>query len=234
MQSPPRGDLFAALATIADPRGRMGRRHNLPAMLAGVTCGILAGARSLTAITQWLHNQEVSFWHELGFLRKPPCANGFRYLLLKLPADVLELAMSQWVAGLVGESGEEFDQPALQAVAVDGKTLRGAMQQHGRFVHLLAALDHATGSVLKQLQMPPETNEHKTAMAMLKKMVLKGKVITGDAMFCQRDLCEQILAADGDYLFSVKENQPDLKAAIVADFRPGFSPRYRSPAPTAA
>lgn len=230
MDCPPRGDLFAIFASIADPRGRMGRRHNLPAMLAGITCGILAGARSLSAITQWIHDQEPSFWHQLGFLRKPPCTNGFRFLLLKLPAEVLESAISQWATALVGKACKN----SLEPVAIDGKTLRGAMQQHGKAIHLLAALDHATGSVLKQLQMPPDTNEHKAAMAMLRSMVLKNKVVTGDAMFCQRDLCQQVGDAQGDYLFTVKDNQPGLKAAIEADFAPGFSPRYRSQTPTAA
>lgn len=88
--------------------------------------------------------------------------------------------------------------------------------------------------MLKQLQMPPHTNEHKAAMAMLKSMLLKGKVVTGDAMFCQRDLCQQIIDDQGDYLFAVKGNQPDLKAAIDADFEPGFSPCYRSQTPAAA
>jgi hypothetical protein len=231
MYGPPRGGLFVVFANIADPRGRMGRRHNLPAMLAGMTCGILAGARSLTGITQWIHDQEVSFWHQLGFLRKPPCANCFRDLLLALPAATLESAISQWVTGLVESTENNL---FLQAIAIDGKTLRGAMQEHGRSIHLLAALDHATGSVLKQLQMPPETNEHKTALELLKSMVLKGKVITGDAMFCQRDVCEEIVDSGGDYLFTVKDNQPDLKSAIAADFEPGFSPRHRGQTPAAA
>lgn len=230
MAGPPEGDLLAVFAGIVDPRGRSGRRHQMPAMLAGIVCGLLAGATSLSGVTQWIHNQEVSFWHQLGFLRKPPCTNGFRYLLLKIPAETLEQAISQWVTALVGK----LNPSSLQAVSIDGKTLRGAMQQHGRAVHLLAALDQATGSVLKQLQMPPDTNEHKAAMTMLKGMLLKGKVVTGDAMFCQRDLCQQVTDADGDYLFAVKDNQPDLKAAIEADFEPGFSPRYRSQTPAAA
>lgn len=234
MRGPHRGGLFAAFADIADPRGRMGRRHSLPAMLAGITCGILAGARSLTGITQWLHDQDAGFWHQLGFLRTPPCANGFRYLLLQLPAETLETAISCWVSGLVENESTDEHQPSLEAVAIDGKSLRGAMQQHGRSIHLLAALDHATGSVLKQLQMPPETNEHKTALKLLKGMVLKGRVITGDAIFCQRDLCQQIVDSGGDYLISVKDNQADLKSAIVADFEPGFPPRYRVTAPAAA
>ena len=47
-------------------------------------------------------------------------------------------------------------------------------------------------------------------------------------MFCQREICQQIVASGGDYLFVVKDNQPELKAAIEAEFQPGFSPRYRA------
>ena len=72
--------------------------------------------------------------------------------------------------------------------------------------------------------MPPDTNEHKAALKLLKTIVLKGKVITGDAIFCQRDLCQQVIDDDGDYFFTVKDNQPGLKAAIEAEFQPGFSP----------
>ena len=98
MSIPARGDLLALLAGISDPRGRKGRRHQMPAMLAAIVCGILAGAQGCTAISQWIHNQEVSFWHQLGFLRRPPTTNGFRYLLLKLPSEALESVISQWVA----------------------------------------------------------------------------------------------------------------------------------------
>lgn len=238
MTGPVRGDLLALLATIPDPRGRKGRRHELPAMLAAIVCGILAGAQGCTAISQWIHNQEVSFWHELGFLRRPPTTNGFRYLLLKLPPQQLESVIGQWVDEVLEIQGhrpaEDQSEPAVREVAIDGKTLRGAMQSHGRSLHLLSLLDQATGSVLSQLSMPATTNEHKVAIKLLKTIVLKGTVITGDAMFCQRDICQQIIEEQGDYLFTVKDNQPDLKSAVEADFRPGFSPRYRNSAQEAA
>ncbi len=236
MESPARGDLLALLATISDPRRRKGRRHQLPAMLAAIVCGILAGAQGCTAIAQWIHEQEASFWHQLGFLRKPPTTNGFRYLLLKLPPETLESVIGQWVNDVL--EARELEAPAdawaaRQAIAIDGKTLRGAMQQHGRSLHLLSLLDHATGSVLSQLKMPAETNEHKAALELLKTIVLRGTVITGDAMFCQREVCQQIVDAGGDYLFTVKDNQPDLRSAIEADFRPGFSPLHRGSATAA-
>ena len=65
---------------------------------------------------------------------------------------------------------------------------------------------------------------------LLKTVVLQGRLVSGDAMFCQREICQQIVASGGDYLFVVKDNQPELKAAIEAEFQPGFSPRYRAPA----
>lgn len=73
-----------------------------------------------------------------------------------------------------------------------------------RAVHLLAAVEHKTGCVLSQCCVDAKTNEHKAALDLLKTMVLKGKVIMGDAMFCQRDLCEQIVEDGGEYCFPVK------------------------------
>ena len=107
---------------------------------------------------------------------------------------------------------------------MDGKTLCGTLDKHGRSIHLLALFDQQTGGVLRQLAMPPNTNEHKAALKLLKTIALKGRVITGDAIFCQRDLCQQVIDDGGDYLVAVKDNQPELKAAIEAEFQPGFSP----------
>jgi predicted transposase YbfD/YdcC len=67
-------------------------------------------------------------------------------------------------------------------------------------------------------------------LELLKTIVLQGRLVTGDAAFCQRELCEQIVDSGGNYLFVVKDNQPELKAAIEAEFRPGFSPRHRESA----
>ena len=227
MLTPAAGSLSALLANIPDPRGRQGLRHPLAAMLAATVCGILTGARGCEAISQWIRNQEAKFWHALGFKRKPPCPNCYRELLAEIPAETLEAIIAQWIKALVpdpsGAASSSKKSPP-QPVALDGKTLCKTMQAHGRSIHLLALFDHQTGGVLRQLAMPPDTNEHKAALALLKQMVLKGRVITGDAMFCQRDLCRQIIDSGGDYLLMVKDNQPELKAAISAEFEPSFSP----------
>lgn len=92
----------------------------------------------------------------------------------------------------------------------------------------LSMLDHATGGVLRQMQMPPTTNEHKAALELLKSLLLKGKVVTADAMFCQKDLCQQVIDGGGDYYIKVEANQPSVKSAIEAEFKTGFSPLQRT------
>lgn len=219
------GNLLELLAQIPDPRGRRGRRHPLVAMLATIVCAILTGSRGYRAIAQWVRSQSPAVWQWLGFHRKPPCANSFRNLLLALQPEVLESILRQWMAAAV-----QLPPDTVQSVAMDGKTLCNTLAAHQRNVHLLSLFDQATGGVLSQQAVPPTTNESKTAVDLLKTILLKGRLVTGDAMFCQRELCEEIVDSGGDYLFVVKDNQPELKAAVAADFQPGFSPRYRKAA----
>ena len=224
------GNLLELLARIPDPRGRRGRRHPLAAMLTTIICAVLTGARGYRAIAHWVRSQNATVWHELGFHRKPPCANSFRNLLLALNPDVLEGVLRQWMAAVV-----ELPAPGdVRSVAIDGKTLCNTLAAHERNVHLLSLLDQATGGVLSQQQVPSTTNEAKTAADLLKTILLKGRLVTGDAMFCQRALCEEIVDSGGDYLFVVKDNQPELKAAVAADFQPGFSPHHRTRATSVA
>jgi hypothetical protein len=220
------GDLLELLAQIPDPRGRRGRRHPLPAMLTAIICAILTGARGYRTIAHWVRSQNATVWQWLGFCRKPPCANSFRNLLLALKPELLEAVLRQWMAGVLPLPASGV----LQSVAMDGKTLCNTLAAHQRNVQLLSLLDQATGGVLSQQAVPTTTNEAKTAVDLLRTIVLRGRLVTGDAIFCQRELCKQIVDSGGEYLFVVKDNQPDLKAAVEAEFRPGFSPHRRKTA----
>lgn len=211
MASSPAVGLLQILQRIPDPRGRKGRRHPLPAMLAAIICSLLAGIRSLDGIADWIAFQPPSLWHLLGFTRKPPTANCFRDLLIALEPETLEAALGDWI-------DSHLDVEPGEAVAIDGKVLRGTLASHQRSVTLLAALDTATGGVLAQTAVPESTNEHKAALRLLRKLILNGRVVTGDAAFCQRDVCERITEAGGEYVFPVKENQPDLKRRIAQEF----------------
>lgn len=145
---------------------------------------MLQGARGYSAITQWIHHQDVELWHALGFTRRPPKLGAFRKLLMALSPTHFERVLADWMNYCLGLP---VDDAPLQAVAMDGKTLCGTLQPHERAVHLLSLLDQQTGCVLSQSRVEAKTNEHKGALEILKSLVLQGRVITGDAMFCQRD-----------------------------------------------
>lgn len=227
MTPAPAGNLLSFLAQVPDPRGRQGRRHPLAAMLAAVVCATLCGARGYSAIVQWLHALPVPWWHRLGFTRRPPKDHAFRDLLASLSPEAFEGAIRRWMTTMLGTP--LHDDP-LRLVAVDGKSLCGTLTVHQRAVHLLSLFDQELGGVLSQQRVDEKTNEHKAVLELLKTIVLSHCVITGDALFCQREICQQIVDSGGDYLVIVKENQPNLRENIASEFRPAFSPDEREAA----
>jgi hypothetical protein len=227
LKAAPAGSLLEHLQQIPDPRGRQGLRHVFTAMLATIVCASLQGARGYLAIAQWIHAQDVVLWHELGYRRKPPKLGAFRKLLMAIPPEQFEAAVRNWVRQCLGDP--DPDGP-LQQVSMDGKSLRGTLKGLERVVHLLSILDQATGCTLSQTRVDDRTNEAKAALELLRTLVLKGRVVTGDAIFCQREVCEEILHQGGHYFFALKDNQPTLKETVAADFQAAFSPGERTTA----
>lgn len=222
------GSLLTILSQVPDPRGRNGRRHPLSAMLAAVVCGLLCGARGYEGLVEWLHDLPVDFWHFLGFTRRPPKKDCFRDLLMRLDPAVLDRALAEWITQ---ELQLDVSDEQLRGVSFDGKTLCATLRVHTRAVHLLAAVDHQTGCVLGQLRVDVKTNEHKAALELLRTLVMEGRVLVGDAMFCQREVCQKVLDSGGDYFLQVKDNQPTLLREIQQERT--CSDAVFSPLPTA-
>jgi len=215
--------LLQFLQQVPDPRGREGQRHSHVAMLAAMVCATFCNFPGDAGVAQWIRLQPLEFWHALGGTRKPPCENSFRYLMIKLDPLALEEALMCWLTeGLGLVIGDE----QLQAVVLDGKALRGTRAKHRNAMMIIAAFDPATGSVLSQTPVDASTNEAATALQLVKDMVLDGKVIIGDAAYCQRNTCETMISGSGDYVVVVKDNQPNLHQAAQQSFviPKGFSP----------
>ena len=190
-------------------------------MLATIVCAVLCGARGYEAIAQWIHAQDKSIWYLLGYFRTPPTGGAFRYLMSKIDPVNLEEVLRDWV-----RENTDCEDEALASLAIDGKTLCSTLAEHGRSIQLLSLFDERTGCVLSQMQVPTDTNEAKAALPLLKSLVLEGRVVTGDAIFAQPEICRAIIDSGGDYLLIVKDNQKELKDAIEGDFIESFSPRY--------
>jgi hypothetical protein len=199
-------------------------------MLTAVVCGLLCGNRGYTQLVEWLHDLPVAVWHWMGYTRKPPKLDCFRDLMIQIDPATLEAALATWIHEALGI---ELNPEQLQAVSIDGKTLCGTLRPHARAVHLLAAVDHHTGCVLSQSRVDEKTNEHKAALPMLQSLVMEGRVVVGDAMFCQRELCQQVIDSGGHYLIAVKGNQAGLEREIAVELSAsagGFSPLHSAPA----
>ena len=224
MDASPGLGLLHFLAQIPDPRSRHGRQHPLAAVLALACCAILCGARSYAAIGQWAQDHDIALMHRLGFTRRPPKSGGIRKVLMALDPVTLEAALSRWAEALLGRL-PAADTASPCAFALDGKTARGSFDGLEKAVHLLSLVAHESGLTVAQAEVPSggldKTNEHKAALGLLEGLVLEGRLITGDALFCQRDLSRKILDSGGHYLWVVKENQPTLLADIQAAFAGG-------------
>jgi len=188
--------LLTVLAAVPDPRGRRGKRHPLTAILAMAVAATLCGAKSYAAIADWGRNYGPAFAQALGFTRlKTPCAACLFLLFRRLDRPALEASLARWaeavLAALPPQDGE------LEALAIDGKTVRGAKKQGALDVHLLSVLSHRLGLTLGQQAVADHTNEIGAMPAVLADLILAGRVVTADAMHCQRDTAQTIVAKGG-------------------------------------
>jgi predicted transposase YbfD/YdcC len=211
-------DLLQRLAQVPDPRDRRGLRHPLAGVLALATAAVLTGARSLAAITEWAADAPPLVLAALGVRRDPltgehrvPGETTLRRVLTTIDGDALDAAVTAWLADRLPAPGPR--QP--RATAVDGKTLRGATQPGGRPVHLLAALDHATGAVLAQHQVDGAPEEVTGFQPLLAGLDLTGVTVTADALHTKRDAAKFLVTdKHAHYLLTVKANQPTLHAQL--------------------
>jgi DDE_Tnp_1-associated/Transposase DDE domain len=190
-------DLLGYLAQIADPRHRRGRRHALVGVLGVAVCAVLAGARSMAAIGEWASDAPGQVLAALGIRRdpwtgawQPPGEATVRRVLARVDPDALDRAIGAWLAAQQPPPPTTRPPPRpawRQAVAVDGKTLRGSGHHGAAQVHLLAVMDHTSRGVLGQAGVDGKTNEVTQFRPLLDRLDLTDTVVTADALCRHRD-----------------------------------------------
>lgn len=218
----PGASLWDVFGSIPDHRNASGRRYPLPAALCIAVAAMLAGRTSLSAIRRWASRLRPEALREMGIWRgRAPSQGAWHYILRDLSIRDLESALGAWV-GAARLDGQPLH------VAIDGKTARGSAGAESPPLHVLAAYCEPLRGVLGQWRVEPGENEIVTALRMLRELPLNGLIITGDAIFAQREICRQITEGGGDYFFVVKDNQPALKEHIKTAFTPPISPLGRA------
>ncbi|HEY1384847.1 MAG TPA: ISAs1 family transposase [Dongiaceae bacterium] len=206
--------LWDVLVQITDQRGRKGRQYKLASLLGIAIAAMLAGANDLRAIFRWGRRLKPEALRLLGIDDgMAPCHATFHYFFKSLDADALAAALGKFALG----------EARARHIAIDGKTLKGSRRLDAKALHVLSAFAAELGTVIGDLIVEPDQNEITAAMVLLKGLPLDGAIISGDAIFCQREICRHIRDGNGHYLFVVKDNQPQLKADIAESFG-DFSP----------
>lgn len=204
--------LMEILADVPDFRQARGRRHPLMAILSLSCVAMLCGYRSPTAIAEWGHNYGSGWLHLFGFRGgKAPSPSTVLRVFRGLDVKQLEQHLTAWAEEVLRLLEPQPPSPGdLEPVAVDGKSLRGSRKLGAAGTHLLSAVSHRLGVVLTQIAVADKSNEITAMHELLAQLVLRGRVITGDALLTQQEVARTITEHGGDYLLVVKQNQPNL------------------------
>ncbi len=224
--------LWEALKAIPDPRHARGTQYPWRFLLTLLGAALLAGKRKLSEISDWVQWQgdEIrSAWPEP--LPGLPSYATLRRTLLGLDIQLLEQVVAAHAQTLSQPQRPATPQapPALQAQAVDGKTVRGTLKYGtAAATQLVSLVQQDPVRVLAQQRVASKTNEITAVAKLLEGRNLRQIVITLDALLTQKSIARQILKQHGDYLMVVKANQPELWSAIDLLFRqPPWLPRER-------
>lgn len=208
--------LVAALKSVPDPRKARGRRYSLQAILMLALTGVMAGARSWTALAQWARDGQ----HQVRVCGPSPSLWTFRRVLCAVDVAAVEAALSAWVLGRRQTAARAEAVTGLRGaervvLACDGKAVRGSRTKTGAATALFSVFEHRHRLVLTQRAIE-HGNEIAAFAATLDTLPdLRGVLVTADALHTQREHADYLHRRGGHYLFTVKRNQPTLHAALT-------------------
>ena len=216
------GSLYAALTKLKDQRDARGLRDRLVTVLVFIILAKLSGEDHLRGIAQWVSLRQDALAEVLK-LQKPQAPHATTYS--RVLNEAVDIKQFEQVVAQFFKAQPKAGRSVH--ICLDGKTLRATIpagRTHG--LHLLAAYLPEEGWVL--LQVDASHGELPAAMHIVKSIDLRGKIVTGDALFAQRHLSAWIVGLGGDYIWTVKDNQSQLHHDIETLFAPeecvpGFS-----------
>jgi predicted transposase YbfD/YdcC len=212
MSSPPSAGIRDHFADLTDPR----RRQVVYPLINIVTiavCAVIAGADDFVSITAWAHEKRDWLARFLDLSAGIPSHDRFNAVLAALKPAEFEACLLNWITAL-------HEVTAGQIVAIDGKTLRRSFDKAtGKSaIHMVSAWATANHISLGQVVVDAKSNEITAIPKLLEMLEIAGCLVTIDAMGCQTEIAEKIVASGADYVLAVKGNQPTLHAGIETFF----------------
>lgn len=199
----------AAFRDVPDPRKPFLLDHPLLTILAIVILSTICGAQGWDDMELWAECKKPWLATFLDMPKGVPSADTLRRVMGALLPGPFRKAFTTWAAGLVQSM-------ANQVIAIDGKTVRGSRKpsQSVSPVHVVRAYVAANRMVLGQLAVESKSSELTAIPALLKSLAIKGGLVTIDAMGTHKNIAQDIVDKQADYVLPVKDNQPNLRQEL--------------------
>lgn len=196
---------------IDDPRKPSnGTLHSFEEIMVIALCAMLCEAESFEDMAFWGKTKQAWLRRFLVLENGIPSADTFERVFRIIDPKRFESVFRQWVGSVVTALGGQ--------IAVDGKTLRGSRDGEVPQAHMVSAFVTDLGLVIGQEKVNEKSNEITAIPVLLDALYIKGFLVSSDAMGCQKEIADKIVAKGGDYLLAVKGNQPKLHDRIAAAF----------------
>jgi predicted transposase YbfD/YdcC len=196
---------------LKDPRVVRRSVHRLMDIIVLAICGVIANCDDWPDIALFAQQRHSWFKRLLALPGGIPSHDTFERVFAALDPRAFERCCVAWlhaVANLLG----------VGQIAIDGKTLCGSAGAV-KALHLVSAWATQAKLTLGQVSVDQKSNEITAIPQLLELLELKGALVTIDAIGCQKTIAKQIVQREGDYVFVVKGNQPQLLADVQETVR---------------
>jgi predicted transposase YbfD/YdcC len=195
-------------AELADPRGSRARRHDLLEVLMIALCAVLSGGQSAVDMAVFAEAKQEFLGSFLQLKNGIPSHDTFSRVFRQLDPNQFRACFQKFVA--------RFGEACTGVIAIDGKTLRRSFgpSRAQSALHMISAWCCDKRLVLAQIATDTKSNESAAVVKLLELLSLKGRIVTTDALNCQRDIARRIVEKGGDYVLALKGNHRALHADV--------------------
>ena len=215
--------VYRAFEQIQDGRRKRGVRYSSALILTLIVLAKLAGMTTLAGIAEWVRLRAAWLNQVLPNPRESfPCAATYSNVLRALDAQQVTQVLNDLLTRVGAmQRADEHLQPVGGAaegeqqvhVALDGKTLRGTLGHAAadqKKMHQLTLYDTQTGVLLKEQVTGEKQNELSIVSQFLTPLLVKGRIISANALHTQHAFCFTVTRWDGDFVLIAKDNQATL------------------------
>ena len=191
--------------SIRDTRQHAQVRHDLYEIIAMTIAAMIGNCDGWDEIEDFCQSKETWLREHMGLELEHgiPSETTFARVWGQIDPDAFRACFTQW-------TNRVHEKLTGEVISIDGKSVRGSKSEKRKPIHMISAWVTEQELVLGQMCVEEKTNEIPTVPLLLELLDISGCIVTADAMSCQREIAKKIIAGKGDYVLSLKENQPTL------------------------